>query len=154
LADEPHPLSSIRSDKQRKFVLAYIGEARFNATRAATLAGYRDAEQSGYELKKKPEIRACIDAMLRGYALTSTEILAELRDVALRGLDESVEVRGYGENVTARMDASSKMKALELLGKHQALFTDNVQVSGGISIEIVGVDTAAMLGQSETGGDR
>ncbi len=156
MADDPHPLSQIKSPLHRKFVLAYIGEARFNATRAATIAGYKDPAQSGYEVKRRADVRACVDALLAAYALTGTEILAELRDVALRGLDESIEVRGFGDNLSARMDASAKLKALELLGKHHALFTDNVNLSGVVAVEVVGVDVGAMAGPvvNETGGER
>lgn len=100
------------------------------------MAGYSEktAGQKGYELKNIEAIRARIDALLDANSLRATEILHELTDVAMRGLDEEVEVRRYGEELSARMDASAKMKALELLGKHHKLFTDKVDHGGEIAM--------------------
>lgn len=118
---------------ERRFVEAYCGEARFNASAAARMAGYseRTAGQKGYQLKNSSKIRARIDEYLDANTLTAPEILHELTDVAMRGLDEYVEVRRYGDDeVSAKMDAHAKMKALELLGKARNLFTDKLQVEG------------------------
>ena len=48
---------------QRRFIDAYMGPARYNATKAAKLAGYsqRTAYSIGHELKNKPHVRAAID---------------------------------------------------------------------------------------------
>lgn len=138
----PHKLTPL----QQRFVDAYVGEARFNASEAARIAGYSEktAGQKGHELKNIESIRARIDEVLETNTLRSNEILRELTDVAMRGLHEFIEITRYdkdGNPVAAKMDAGAKMKALELLGKHRALFTDNVALSGGIDIQIVGVDT-------------
>lgn len=139
---QPQKLSA----KQQRFVDAYIGEARFNASEAVRLAGYatRNANDLGYQLRNTPHIRARIDELLEAHTLRSTEVLRELTDVAMRGLHEFVEVTKYdkeGNPIAARMDASAKMKALELLGKSQGLFTDKQQIEldGGMRIEIVGM---------------
>ncbi|MDP9364399.1 MAG: terminase small subunit [Chloroflexota bacterium] len=55
------------TDRQRRFVAAFLGEARFNATEAARLAGYKDSSRAslattGWENLRKPEIKAAIDA--------------------------------------------------------------------------------------------
>lgn len=138
----PHKLTPL----QQRFVDAYVGEARFNASEAARIAGYSEktAGQKGHELKNIESIRARIDEVLETNTLRSNEILRELTDVAMRGLHEFIEITRYdkdGNPVAAKMDASAKMKALELLGKHRSLFTDNVALTGGIDINIVGVDT-------------
>lgn len=119
--------------KQRRFVDAYCGPARFNASEAARLAGYSEtsAARIGYDLKKTPYIRARIDEILDAHTLTEPELLHELTDVAMRELHEFVEITRYdkdGEPVAAKMDASAKMKALELIGKARGTFTDKLQV--------------------------
>ena len=136
------------TDKQERFVSAYIGPARFNATQAAIMSGYseRTAGQKGFELKNIEAIRARINEVLQANTLTAAEILRELTDVAMRDLDEEVEIRRFGKDengdpiYSARMDASAKMKALELLGKHEQLFSENLNIHGGIEIrEFVGI---------------
>jgi phage terminase small subunit len=116
--------------KQEAFVLAYIGEARFNASRAAEVAGYKDPGQAGYILKKKEEIRSRIDDYLNTVALSSTEVLAELTDVATADWRDFLTIRRDkdGEILDVRMDLSAKIKSLELLGKNHKLFTDRLDV--------------------------
>lgn len=116
--------------KQEAFVLAYIGEARFNASKAAAIAGYKDPGQAGYELKKKQEVRARIDSYLEQQSLSAKEVLAELTDVATAEWRDFVEVLARderGDPIRVKMDLSSKIKSLELVGKHHKLFTDNVE---------------------------
>jgi phage terminase small subunit len=131
--------------KQELFVSCYCGPDRFNATRAAISAGYseKSASRIAFDLKKTPAIRARIDEFLEANTLAATEVLHELTDVAMRGLDEFIEVTRYdkeGNPVAARMDASAKIKSLELLGKHHQLFSDNLNITGGIEVrEYVGI---------------
>lgn len=135
--------------KQEKFVAAYIGEARFNATLAAKIAGYseKSAARIGYDLKKTPSIRARIDELLEANSLTATEILRELSDVAMRGLHEFIEITRYdkdGNPVAARMDARAKMEALKLLGQNKGMYTEKRELSGpegsALRIEVVYAD--------------
>jgi len=125
--------------KQERFVSFYVGQAKFNATRAATLAGYsaKTARSYGWYLKNLAPIRARVREILEAEALSGVEVLAELSDVARRGLDECVEIvarDAEGNPIAARMDARAKMTALELLGKHHQLFSENLNLSGGIEI--------------------
>jgi phage terminase small subunit len=131
--------------RQERFIDAYCGESRFNASDAARRAGYseKQAASIGCQLKKTPYIRARIDEILQDNTLSAPEVLHELTDVGMRGIDEFIEVTRYdkeGNPVAARMDASAKMKALELLGKHHQLFSDNLNITGGIEVrEYVGI---------------
>lgn len=52
------------TDRQRAFTIAYIGEAGYNATLAAKIAGYAQPAQSGWECCRNPHIRAAIDKHL------------------------------------------------------------------------------------------
>ncbi len=130
--------------KQRKFVDAYVGLARFNASEAVRLAGYttKNANDLGYQLRNTPHVRARIDEILEANTITTTELLRELSDVGMRGIDEFVEIARYdkdGNPVAARMDLGAKMKALELLGKSRGLFVDrqDVTVGGSLTREYV-----------------
>ncbi|MGB3327304.1 MAG: terminase small subunit [Thermomicrobiales bacterium] len=130
-APEPKPLNP----RQEAFVRAYCGEARFNATAAAITAGYseRSAYQTGHTLKNHEPIRARINEILDAESLTGHEVLHELTDVAMRGLDEFVEASRFdkdGNALAARMDASAKMRALETLAKARGLLTERKEISG------------------------
>jgi phage terminase small subunit len=131
--------------KQEVFVRAYIGEAKFNATKAARMAGYSEssAYQRGYELVKNSDIRARIDEMLDEMTLTAKETLTELTDVATAEWRDFVEILSWdaeGKPLKVKMDLGSKVKSLELLGKHHQLFSDNLNISGGIELhEFVGI---------------
>lgn len=66
----------LTTDKQEMFISFYLGEARFNATQAAKMAGYSEhsAQVIGSETLSKPHIRSRIDEYLntpsrmKGYA--------------------------------------------------------------------------------------
>lgn len=50
--------------QKKLFVEAYVAQApMFNATKAATLAGYKDAVQSGYQLLRRKDIQEYIDQL-------------------------------------------------------------------------------------------
>ena len=55
------------TELQHRFVLAYFGDARFNATKAAIMAGYspKTAYSIGSELLTKPHIAAIVAAWRR-----------------------------------------------------------------------------------------
>ena len=70
--------------KQRSFINAYVGEARFNGTKAAILAGYSDkaAQQIASENLLKPVIRQEIDSILEMRTLGANEVLDRLTEHA------------------------------------------------------------------------
>lgn len=123
-------------DKREAFVLAYLGSARFNASEAARIAGYATPGQDGYRLLKNAQVRARIDKHLDGVTLSAKEVLAELTDVASAPFRDFVEVLlrdDDGDPIRVKMDLGSKVKSLELLGKHHSLFTDNVNHGGTVT---------------------
>jgi phage terminase small subunit len=145
MADETRAEEPTLKAKREAFVLAYIGEARFNASEAARIAGYavESAGVEGCRLLKNARVRARIDEHLEAMALGAKEVLAELTDVATAEWRDFVEVLlrdDDGKPIKTRMDLSAKIKSLELLGKHHQLFSDNLNINGGIEIhEFVGI---------------
>lgn len=80
--------------KQRRFIEAYLGEARGNASEAARLAGYAKPAEQGYENLRKPQIRAAIDARIEELGMAREEVLAAVVDQARLNPEPLFEVVG------------------------------------------------------------
>lgn len=112
------------TDKQDSFVIEYLKD--LNATQAAVRAGYSadTAYAIGYENLKKPEIRKKIDSQLN-------ELMdAEKTEIKNRILDKLKQMIFVDEEVRN----NERLKAIELMGKYLALFTDRVEISGGMNV--------------------
>jgi phage terminase small subunit len=132
--------------KQEQFVSAYVGEARYNATKAAMLAGYSEATaySQGHRLLKNVEIAARIKDILATRSMTAEAVLDELTDVAGADWREFITVRTNprtGAQIDVRMDLASKVKALEVLAKAHGLLTDRIDISGQVTqtVQLVGI---------------
>ena len=93
--------------KQKSFVSLYLGEANFNATLAARLAGYRATtkhsfESIGSENLQRPAIAEKIDEHFKLAHVSAEEVLIELGKLA-------------------RGSSKDKIKALALLSQHHGL---------------------------------
>lgn len=120
------------TDKQQAFVNEYLVD--LNATQAAIRAGYSEktASEMGYENLSKPQIAEAIQKAMQERA-GRTEINA---DYVLGVIKETIE-RCQGEE---NFNANGVLKGAELLGKHLKLFTDKVEHSGGVKVELTGID--------------
>ena len=124
----------IRSALQKRFVDEYLID--LNAAAAAHRAGYskKTAKQKGYELRQKPEIQDAIIAAMQARS-ERTEVG---QDWIVERLVENVErsmtiepVMVGGEKTGEYVyQGSVANKALELLGRHQGMFTDNLNLKG------------------------
>jgi phage terminase small subunit len=166
------------SDKQRRFIDAYLGEARFNATKAAVIAGYpeRSARSVGSENLSKPDIRAEIDRRLDEAALGSKAVLSLLAEQATATLADFISDDGEGGyridldkaeaagklhlvNEFSRGRNGTKIKlysaqsALETLGRHHKLFTDKVEHSGKVEVGLSFEDALKALREPDGGAD-
>lgn len=135
--------------KQKRFCDEYLIDC--NAAQAAIRAGYspKTAYSIGDENLKKPELKAYIDEQLE---LLHNEKTADAQEVleyltaVLRGesCSEIVVVESCGDGVsearrvTKKPDEKDRLKAAELLGKRYRLFTDKLDVDGGVSVVIKG----------------
>ena len=114
--------------KQAAFVQEYLID--LNATQAAIRAGYseRTAAVIGHENLKKPKIQKVIQAKMEAREekalITAEEVINGIREIAFP--EKGQEVRD-----------NDRLKALELLGKHLALFTDKVEHGGNMGVQII-----------------
>jgi hypothetical protein len=104
--------------KQQRFVDAYLGEAKGNATEAARLAGYKETRreslaQQGSRLYRNVEIQAAIRARVSELAMTAEEVLAGLAEIARGDMGLFVEGDHKG-NPRIRLDAVENPETGEL----------------------------------------
>ena len=140
--------------KQKAFVDAYLGDANFNATDAARLAGYDSDDDNvlasiGSQNLRKLKVAEKISERLSESAMTSDEVLARLAEIA-RGDHRHYMTEG-GELDIAALVADGKAHliksirpnahgtvyefcdmqgALVQLGKHHGLFVDRMEHTG------------------------
>ena len=125
--------------KQRIFVAEYLVD--FNGTQAAIRAGYspRGAEVQAFRLLRIDKVRAEVqrlqDERLKARGITADYILKSLHEVAEYCKVPRPRYNRNGDVIGEFLDASGANKALELLGKHLSLFTDNLNVRKIKSLE-------------------
>lgn len=137
------PKQSGLTPKQQRFVEEYLVD--LNGTQAAIRAGYapKNARITASQNLAKPIIARSIkelrDKQSRKTNLTAEYVLASLQNVAER-CQQAQPVLDREGNPTGeyRFDSSGANKALELLGKHLALFVDRVQHEGNFSLVLGG----------------
>ena len=146
--------------KETLFVGHYL--ERLNGADAARKAGYKTKRPDAlaYELLRKPEIQAAIQAAMDARAdrvqITADQVLQNIIDIGQRCMQRWPKMVGHGkdreqakewvttedgEEVLAHVfefDAQGALRAQELLGKHLKLFTDKqeVEVKGGVTLHL------------------
>ncbi len=103
--------------KQERFCQEYVVD--FNATQAAIRAGYskNTAHAIGWENLRKPEI----SETLAGLKAKDADKLELTHQTVLEGL--------WGIAADPYATVSARVRAYELLGKHQGMFTDRLEVT-------------------------
>lgn len=152
------PKETNLTPQQELFCQEYIVD--YNGTQAAKRAGYSDktaAVQASRLLKNAKvlsRVRAIQKERLEKLALTQESVLLNLLEVYDRCMQKKpvtewdYETGEYKETGTYEFDAKG---ALELLGKHLAMFTQKVEHSG--SVETGNSELASILEQLRTGGN-
>lgn len=153
------------TNKQQRFVEEYLIDlnatqaairAGYSPVSAGTVAG---------ENMRKPQIRACIDVAIaersRRTGVNADRVVRELARLAFVSAPnvidintatlkadateddtaaiQSVKVKiltGEVESEEREIKLADKVKALELLGKHLGMFTDKLQIAGGLGVTI------------------
>jgi phage terminase small subunit len=111
------------SEKERRFVEAYMGQANGNATQAAILAGYsaKAAHVTASRLLRKAKVKEQIDSRVKSDALVAD------REERQRFL--STLMRNADAHPLARL------KACDQLAKTQGDYISRVEVSGQLQVE-------------------
>ena len=124
----PRRLDYPISERERRFVEHFMGDAAGNATHAARLAGYssKTARKQGSRLLTKGHIRAALAQRAQDDpAVWTREERQRFWTAIARGADG-----GYPE-----ASLRDRLKASELLGKSQADFLDRIEHSGQLTLE-------------------
>lgn len=141
--------------RQQKFCEQYL--ISLNAKQAATIAGYSErtavvqASQLLTNIKIQEFISKALAERSKRTEITADFVLQSLKEVALRCMQKapvmewdyenkclSQKVDEEGNDVW-EFDSAGANKALELLGKHLALFVDRKDIKADISIRSVEV---------------
>jgi phage terminase small subunit len=149
--------------KQKRFVEEYLVD--LNATQSAIRAGYskKTSGRIGAENLQKPVIQAAIekamDKLSDRTAVTQDRVVKELARIAFvdptkvinftrgtimdslseddRAVLAGVKVRDGDTFSEREVRLLDKLRALELLGKHLGMFTDNFNFKGMVPVTIV-----------------
>ncbi len=146
---------------QAAFIDAYVGEAKFNKTEAARIAGYagngNTLAQIGHKLVRIGKIENEIKARLQANAMSADELLKHLGNQARvetesyydkdgsfnlaqfkkdghSGLIKTIRPGKYGPTI----EFHDKLRSQELIGRHLAMFTDKsevVEIDGGSLVD-------------------
>lgn len=105
--------------KQRAFINAYLGEARFNATEAARIAGYKGDDTVlaavGYENLRKPQIEAEVRSRFNEATMSANEVLARLTEIASGRITDFLDEDGaFSLKVTKRRGKDHLLKKLKI----------------------------------------
>ena len=135
--------------KQQRFADEYIISG--NASQAAIAAGYskKYAAQNTDKLLKNTKVKSYIAERMAELdskkIAKQEEVLAYLTSI-MRGeqQEKTLVGEGMGEQRIADIDVSAKdrIKAAELIGKRYSMWTEKVDVSGGV-VFITGDDDVA-----------
>ena len=123
------------SERERRFIEHYMGDAAGNATQAARLAGYspKTARKQGSRLLTKGHIRAALEQRTQDDpAVWTREARQRFWTAVASGAP------GY-----AKAALKDRLRASELLGKSQADFVERHQVDAGASLVELLADLAA-----------
>jgi phage terminase small subunit len=116
-------MSSGLNRRQTQFIAEYLVD--FNGKQAAIRSGYspRSAEVTASQLLSHPKVKAAAEVAMKrkreATELNEAWVLEKLRKIAERCSREDEEY----------FDPAGANRALELIGKHFAMFTDNIKVS-------------------------
>lgn len=116
-------------NKQQLFVQEYLVD--LNGAAAARRSGYapRGARNTAWRLLQRPEVRQAVNEAMEQRArraqIRGDEVIRELKAVAM--------AKASDEN-GAQVKLGSKLRALELLGKHLGLFEGRPRQSEPVEI--------------------
>lgn len=146
------PISQL-TPKQRVWLEAYL--TTWNASEASRIAGYTSPSKVAWQMTQKPLIKAAIEQRMRDARISADEVIVRLMQQATANVGdfftitpdgpewnwEKIKEKGFlVKSVTKTRDGYKlefydAQKALELLGRSMALFTDNVKVDATANVK-------------------
>jgi phage terminase small subunit len=131
--------------KQQEFINEYMID--LNASAAAVRAGYspKTSMEQGYQLLHKTSVAEAIakeqEKRAGKVGLDAEWVLRRLKAISDRCMQEEPVMRREGsewvESGEYKFDSNGANKATELIGKHLKLFTDQVNLSGSVAVQIL-----------------
>lgn len=125
------------TNKQQLFVDEYLID--LNATQAAIRAGYSEktAYSIGEENLKKPDIADAIQKRMNDrkarVEITQDKVLQDIELIKQDAMRKKLTASGDEE----MLNHNAALKACELQGKHLAMWTEKVDVSGDIGMPAI-----------------
>lgn len=140
----PHSIKKLPklTSRQELFVKHYVAGNMSHPSHAARLAGYRgkNVDVTAQDVLGSPSVRAAIEEekakLARKVEVTAEYVLGNLIEVAERCMQKTPvleydrDAKAYKEVGVWEFDSGGATKALELLGKYLALFTEKHQIEG------------------------
>jgi phage terminase small subunit len=132
------------SERERRFVDAYMGKAAGNATKAAELAGYsqKTCRQQGARLLTKVSIQAAIKQRAESDPLARSR---EERQQFWRDV-----MAGTGKFAKTAM--KDRLKASELLGKTQGDFVQRIEIGNSAPLFTLPAGVRVSVSRDDTAG--
>lgn len=112
-------MSDSLTGKQRAFIDAYLGPAKFNATEAARIAGYEGSDATlaavGYENLRKPQIEAEVRERFNEATMSANEVLARLTEIASGQITDFLNEDGaFSLQITKQRGKAHLLKKLKI----------------------------------------
>ena len=142
------------TDKQRLWAEYYIQTG--NATLSAKFAGYKGDNNAlgviGHRNLRKTKIQTFLSKRYQQVAMASDEVMARLAKKARANVSDFVDEHGlidwnkvhqsgdviksitHTKGKQSKIELESSLRALELIGKSHALFTDKVQLEASTEL--------------------
>ena len=153
LANEMTADWSSSRNKQKNFILAYVKENFTNATQAAIEAGYSEkhANRQGSNLINEPHIKEVLIELQKAYDERATELsiassieIKQYLTRVMRGQETEQTLISVSKGMQAITDievsTNERIRAAELLGKSQKLWTDRMEHNVQVPIFIDDLD--------------
>ena len=121
------------TEKQRAFCREYLKD--FNASAAYRRAGYspKTANVCSCQLLAKPNVQDYLAKLMRKVVDMDKE---QIKKIVLEGLLKAHEING-AEVEGFQVNPQADLKALELLGKSVAMFTDRVEEDKNATYRVI-----------------
>lgn len=106
---------------QWAFVVAYTGEARFNGTDAARIAGYKGNDNvlavTASNNLRIPKIRAAIDARMKSLIMSADEAMLRLTEEASSSIADFIGLNEDGKSIFWDFKKAEALGKLHLIKK-------------------------------------